>query len=413
MSAEGILTVTLDNDTVITLGNIKGKDGVGIAKTEINAEGELVITYTDNKVVTLSKVVGNDGIGIKSVELTDDDMLVLTFTDNSTQTLGPIRGADGKDGVGIKNVTVGEDGYLYVTYTNSDEAQKIAYIKGDKGDPGVDGKTPYVLNGTWWIGETNTGIKAEGTDGTNGTNGDNGTNGLDGVGIKNAYINDESHLIIVLTDGTEIDAGKVGSSGGSVPLQKFTVTFKDHDGTVLKTEEVESGKSATAPVNPTRAGYTFTGWNQPFTSVISDMVVVAQYQKIVGPTFEVANVTSSAGSTSVEVVVTALNNPGVAGMTLSVEYDDTVLTLSKVNNLDALSGLTFQKPKTYKNGCNLVWYGSEPDDVIDGEAFVMKFDISSSITSGTYPIKLIYTNGTDVDLEPVVFEVVDGSIIIP
>ena len=68
--------------------------------------------------------------------------------------------------------------------------------------------------------------------------------------------------------------------------------------------------------------------------------------------------------------------------------------------------------KTYKNGCNLVWYGSEPDEIIDGEAFVMKFDVSSTIPSGTYPIKLIYSNGTDVNLEPVVFEVVDGSIII-
>jgi hypothetical protein len=143
------------------------------------------------------------------------------------------------------------------------------------------------------------------------------------------------------------------------------------------------------------------------------MVVVAQYQKITAPTFEVANVTSSAGSTGIEIAVTALNNPGVAGMTLSVEYDDTVLTLTKVLNSDALSGLTFQKPKTYKNGSNLVWYGSEPDEITDGEAFVMKFDVSSSITSGVYPIKLIYSNGTDVNLDPVVFEVVNGSIIIP
>lgn len=401
VSDEGILTITLDNNTVLTLGNIKGKDGVGISKSEINSEGELVITYTDDKVVVLGKVTGNDGIGIKSVELTNDYKLKLIFTNGENQTVGPIRGEKGADGVGIDNISIGADGYLYVTYSNNGEPQKIAYIKGNKGDPGVDGKTPYILNGTWWIGETNTGIKAEGTDGTN------------GVGIQNAYINSESHLIIVLTNETEIDAGKVGSSESSVPLEKFTVTFKDHDGTVLKTEEVESGKAATAPSNPSRTGYTFTGWNQPFSNVIAEMVVVAQYQKITKPTFEVANVTSSAGSTGVEVAVTALNNPGVAGMTLSVEYDDKVLTLSKVSNSDVLSGLTFQKPKNYKNGCNLVWYGSEPDKIIDGEAFVMKFDVVGSITSGTYPIKLIYSNGTDVNLESVVFEVVNGSIIIP
>ena len=193
----------------------------------------------------------------------------------------------------------------------------------------------------------------------------------------------------------------------------FTVTFKDYDGTVLKTEPVNSGEAATAPTDPYREGYTFTGWDQSFSNVISDMVVVAQYQKITAPTFEIAKVSAIAGSTGVEVAVTALNNPGVAGMTLSVEYDDDVLTLTKVSNSDVLSGLTFQKPKTYKNGCNLVWYGSEPDEIIDGEAFVMKFDISSTIASGEYPIKLIYSNGTDVNLDPVVFGVVNGSIIIP
>lgn len=38
-----------------------GKDGIGIAKAEINADGELVITYTDGEVVNLGKVVGADG----------------------------------------------------------------------------------------------------------------------------------------------------------------------------------------------------------------------------------------------------------------------------------------------------------------------------------------------------------------
>jgi len=406
VSDEGILTVTLDNDTVITLGNIKGKDGVGIAKTEINAEGKLVITYTDKKVVTLGKVVGSDGIGIKSAELTDDYMLKLTFTDNGTQTLGPIRGekgADGKEGVGIKEVSVGNDGYLYVTYTNSVEAQKIAYIKGDKGDSGTDGKTPYILNGTWWIGETNTGVKAEGED---------GTNGKDGVGVQNAYINSESHLIIVLTNGVEIDAGYVGGSGSVEPLEKFTVTFKDYDGTVLKTEEVESGKSATAPANPSRTGYTFTGWNQPFNNVISDIVVIAQYQKITTPTLVVSNVTTTAGATNVEVLVDAQNNPGIAGMTLGVEFDDSVLTLTKVSNQDVLSGLSFQKPKTYKSGCNLVWYGTEPDAVMDGTAFKMVFTIADSAQAGTYPIKLTYSTGYDANLGSIEMAVINGSIVV-
>ena len=59
----------------------------------------------------------------------------------------------------------------------------------------------------------------------------------------------------------------------------YTVTFKDWDGTVLKTEQVEEGHSATAPTNPTRDSYTFTGWDKDFSNVRSDLIVTAQYQK--------------------------------------------------------------------------------------------------------------------------------------
>ena len=59
--------------------------------------------------------------------------------------------------------------------------------------------------------------------------------------------------------------------------ETYTVIFKDHDGTVLKTETVESGKSATAPEDPTREGYTFAGWSDDFTNVTANVEVVATY----------------------------------------------------------------------------------------------------------------------------------------
>jgi hypothetical protein len=66
-----------------------------------------------------------------------------------------------------------------------------------------------------------------------------------------------------------------------VAAQTHTVTFVDWNGTVLKTEIVEDGKSAVAPTAPTRDGYKFTGWDKTFSNITSDLTVTAQYAEIV------------------------------------------------------------------------------------------------------------------------------------
>ena len=59
----------------------------------------------------------------------------------------------------------------------------------------------------------------------------------------------------------------------------YTVKFvnRDNNHTVLKTQQVACGESATAPANPTLAGATFTGWSCDFTNVHKDLVVWATY----------------------------------------------------------------------------------------------------------------------------------------
>lgn len=63
----------------------------------------------------------------------------------------------------------------------------------------------------------------------------------------------------------------------------YTVTFLDWDGTVLATDEVEHEQAATAPNDPEREGYLFTGWDKPFDSVTEDINVTALY-KLKDPT---------------------------------------------------------------------------------------------------------------------------------
>ena len=67
----------------------------------------------------------------------------------------------------------------------------------------------------------------------------------------------------------------------TTPISLFTVTFRNFDNTVLKTELVATGGSATAPQVPARTGYTFTNWSNAFTNVQSDIITTAQFTPIV------------------------------------------------------------------------------------------------------------------------------------
>lgn len=73
---------------------------------------------------------------------------------------------------------------------------------GKDGKDGEDGITPHIgPNGNWWIGEADTGVKAEGTDGEPGTPGADGQDGADGTSTYTyvAYASDNSGTGFSLT----------------------------------------------------------------------------------------------------------------------------------------------------------------------------------------------------------------------
>ena len=95
---------------------------------------------------------------------------------------------------------IGSNGNWWVGGT--DTGVKAA---GDDGKPGKDGETPYIgENGNWWIGFTDTKVKAAGTDGKDGEKGEDG---------ETPYIGENGNWWIGETDTGVKAAGTDGADG--------------------------------------------------------------------------------------------------------------------------------------------------------------------------------------------------------
>lgn len=191
----------------------------------------------------------------------------------------------------------------------------------------------------------------------------------------------------------------------------FTVTFKDYDGKVIKTESVKTGESAVAPNNPKREGYIFKGWNKSFEKVTENLEVIATYTKIDKPTIAVDNVTAVAGE-KVNVPIIIYNNPGINGIQLNVSYDSD-LTLLNAANGNALTSLNITLPGSYSNPSKFLWDGLNENETGNGTVLDLTFAVPANAKSGdVYNVLVDYPAGAiyDVNLDDVEFETIDGII---
>ncbi len=180
----------------------------------------------------------------------------------------------------------------------------------------------------------------------------------------------------------------------------YTVTFKDHDGKVLGTDTVASGKTATAPSNPTRDGYTFTGWDKTFDRVTESMTVTAVYQKnevtYTTPTFVVGNATAGVGE-QVEVSVEIKKNPGLFGAILTFNFDPK-LTLVSSSAGSAFDEFVMTPPGSLVSPCNFLWDGQATPATKDGEILKLVFKVSDTAEVGDeLNISCSYADGDVVD----------------
>ena len=60
---------------------------------------------------------------------------------------------------------------------------------------------------------------------------------------------------------------------------KYQVTFKGLNDTIISTIEVEANQVVSYPVVPSETGYNFVGWDQTVTTTTKDIIISAIYQK--------------------------------------------------------------------------------------------------------------------------------------
>ena len=161
------------------IDGINGKDGIDGKSIEVQRAGtHIQWCYEGDEwqnLVAISDITGpagqngKDGANGKTPEFrVNKNTLQWRYVGDeiwlNLYDLSALKGLDGRDGADGKDGVDGKDG------TN-----------GQNGSDGADGNTPFIgENGNWWIGTTDTGVKAAGVDGEKGDKGDKGDAGQNG-----------------------------------------------------------------------------------------------------------------------------------------------------------------------------------------------------------------------------------------
>ena len=219
ISLKGLITALENKDYVTGVETLE--DGYRIT---FYKSGNIIIRNGKDGIDGYTPIIGvakySDGFYYWTVQTQDGNTDWLTDADgdmvratgnNGKDGVDGEDGADGEDGVDGNNGLnpyIGDNGNWWVGTTDTG-------VKA-QGEQGISGLSPYIGdNGNWWIGTTDTGVKAQGEQGISGLSpyiGDNGNwwigttdtgvkaQGEQGVSGLSPYIGDNGNWWIGTTD---------------------------------------------------------------------------------------------------------------------------------------------------------------------------------------------------------------------
>lgn len=271
-------------------------------------------------------------------------------------------GTGGSGGVGILKIQKTSTNGLVDTYT-------ITYTDNTKSTftvtNGKDGLTPYIKDGNWWIGDTDTGIKAEGTEGKPGTSvnvssvsestADGGSNVVvfsDGntLTVKNGSKGKD--YVLTPADKSEIVAMVVEMLGGN-PI--FGIVDKDNniilsgnlaDGDYTVKYEMEDGSTVGIGnlVLDTNVYYSVTNnlTNCTNNNNITEVTEGESYSATISANsgYELKSVTVTMGGSSVTVTNGVINITSVTGnIVITAIAEEQAVTPTYTNLIPTLTDI--------------------------------------------------------------------------
>ena len=191
----------------------------------------------------------------------------------------------------------------------------------------------------------------------------------------------------------------------------YTVTFLDHSGKVVDTQQVPAGENAVAPDYTPEEMYLFVGWDRDFRCITRDLEVNAICALAASQSVMVLEMKALPGET-VTVPVVIVKNPGIAGAKITAIYDPTLI-LQDACSGEAFSCLDYTGPGQYANPCSFTWDSESGMATQEGEILRLTFQVPEDAPMGrTYEIKCVYTEGDifDENLDNVSLGVINGAI---
>ena len=123
-----------------------------------------------NSLQTIVQVMQNNGYIMNITPVIESGIEVgykISFSDNKSVII--YHGTSGKNGKNGLTPNIGTNGNWWIGDTDTGVKATSIILGGADGNNGANGLTPNIgTNGNWWIGNTDTGVKASGIDGQNG-----------------------------------------------------------------------------------------------------------------------------------------------------------------------------------------------------------------------------------------------------